>query len=166
MAITIQTTTYKVIYIYSRDAHPGLLKIGKTSVDAYSVEDLPDNCAKLYEATKERIKEAATFGITDIHILHTEVGFFVDSAGVGKSFDDHTVHEVLKNSGYHNAEMSTIAGIPDEWFEVPLEKAVEAIKAVKEEKETIDGPKIIAPKMPEIRFRDEQEQAIFTTISH
>lgn len=166
MAITIQTTTYKVIYIYSRDAHPNLLKIGKTSVDAYNASELTDNCVKLQDATKERIKEAATFGITDLHILHTEVGYFVDSNGIEKSFDDHAVHEVLLNSGYIKADMTTVAGIPDEWFDVPLDKAIEAIKAVKEEKEKIDGPKIKAAKTPEIHFREEQELAISSTLTH
>ena len=166
MAITIQTTTYKVIYIYSRDAHPGLLKIGKTSVDAYDVAKLTDNCEKLQEATKERIKEAATFGITDLHILHTEVGYFVDSEGIEKSFDDHAVHEVLLNSGYIKADMTTVAGVPDEWFEVPLEKAIEAVKAVKEEKEKIDGPIIKSEKTPIIKFREEQELAITSTLQH
>lgn len=166
MAITIQTTTYKVIYIYSRDAHPGLLKIGKTSVDAYDVKKLTDNCKELQEATKERIKEAATFGITDLHILHTEVGYFVDSNGIEKSFDDHAVHEVLLNSGYLKADMTTIAGVPDEWFNTPLDKAIEAIKAVKDEKEKIDGPKIKPAKIPAIKFREEQEEAISSTLKH
>lgn len=166
MAITLQTTTYKVIYIYSREAHPGLLKIGKTSVDAYDATKLTDNCEKLQEATKERIKEAATFGITDLHILHTEVGYFVDSNGFEKSFDDHAVHEVLLNSGYVKADMTTVSGTPDEWFKVPLEKAIEAIKAVKEEKEKIDGPVIKSEETPVIKFREEQELAISSTLQH
>lgn len=166
MAITLQTTTYKVIYVYSRDAHPGKLKIGKTSVDAYDVNELTDNCEKLNKATIDRIKEVTTFGITDLHILHTEVGYFVDSNGVGKSFDDHAVHEVLLNSGFLKADFSTIAGIPDEWFEVSLDKAIEAIKAVKQELEKIDGPKIEVPEYPEIHFRDEQEEAISSTLTH
>lgn len=166
MAITIQTTTYKVIYVYSRDAHPGLLKIGKTSVEAYDVKELTDNCPKLQEATKERIKEAATFGITDLHILHVETGYFLGSDGIEKSFDDHAVHEVLLNSGFLKADMKTVAGVPDEWFKIDLEDAIKAIKAVKEEKEIIDGPKVKAPEYPEIHFREEQEDAICMTQEH
>ena len=166
MAITIQTTTYKVIYIYSRDAHPGLLKIGKTSVEAYDVTQLTDNCEALIDATKERLREAITLGVTDIHIQHVEVGYFEDANGVGKSFDDHTVHEVLLNSGFPKAVLSTIVGTPDEWFDVPLHKAIEAIKAVKNEQDVIEGPKRTAPKPIEIVFREEQERAIKVTLDH
>lgn len=166
MAITLQTTKYNVIYIYSRDAHPGLLKIGKTSVDAYDVEELTPNCDKLNQAAYDRFHEAVTFGVTDLHLHHTEVAHFMGSDGKAHMFDDHAVHEVLLNSNYEKADLSTVLGTPDEWFRVSLDNAVKAIAAVKSELQKIDGPKIVAPQHPVIIFRDEQKAAIDMTLDH
>lgn len=166
MPITLQTTKFNVIYVYSRDAHPGLLKIGKTSVDAYDVSELEPNCEKLNQAAYDRFKDAVTYGITDLKLLHTEVAHFIGSDGMAHMFDDHVVHEILINSNFEKADLSTDLGVPDEWFKVTLPDAVKAIAAVKAELTKIDGPKIELPKHPVIVFREEQEDAIRMTVSH
>ena len=166
MPITLQTTKFNVIYVYSRDAHPGLLKIGKTSVDAYDVSELEPNCEKLNQAAYDRFKDAVTYGITDLKLLHTEVAHFIGSDGMAHMFDDHVVHEILINSNFEKADLSTDLGVPDEWFKVTLPDAVKAIAAVKAELTKIDGPKIELPKLPVIIFREEQEDAIRMTVSH
>lgn len=166
MAITLQTTKFNVIYVYSRDAHPGLLKIGKTSVDAYDVTELVPNCDKLNQAAYDRFKEAVTYGITDLKLLHTEVAHFIGADGMAHMFDDHAVHEILINSNFERADLSSDLGTPDEWFRVTLPDAVKAIGAVKAELVKIDGPKIVPPEHPVIVFREEQEKAINLTVSH
>lgn len=166
MPITLQTTNFNVIYVYSRDAHPGLLKIGKTSVDAYDVSELEPNCEKLNQAAYDRLKEAVTLGVTDLKLLHTEVAHFIGSDGMAHRFDDHAVHTILINSGFEKADLSSDLGDASEWFKVTLPDAVKAIAAVKAELTKIDGPKIKLPEHPVIIFREEQELAISMTVSH
>lgn len=168
MAITLQTTIYKVVYVYSRDAHPGLLKVGKTQAEAVHASDLPDGCEKLEQAVKDRLREAATMGVTDLHIHYATVAYFDGSDGMGHSFDDNAVHDVLVHSHYKRVPIGTVAGVGTEWFQIDLDTAIKAINAVKNEQEVIDGPAkepdSLVPK--EIRFREEQARAIEDTLTH
>ena len=166
MPITLQTTIFNVIYVYSRDAHPGLLKIGKTSVDAYEVSELEPNCEKLNQAAYDRLKEAVTLGVTDLKLLHTEVAHFIGIDGMAHRFDDHDVHTILINSGFEKADLSSNLGDASEWFKVSLPDAVKAIAAVKAGLKKIDGPRIELPERPVIKFREEQQDAIRLTVSH
>ena len=167
MAITIQTTTYNVIYILSRDALPGLLKIGKTSIEAYDVSELAPNCKALQQAVHDRYKgETTTMALTDVHLLHTEIGYYVDSNGTARKFDDHAVHNVLQASNYAKEEIEAFSGVADEWYRVDLKHAISAIYAVKHELTRIDGPKVEVPRRPVIVFRDEQRAAINQTLDH
>lgn len=132
MAITLQTTTYNVIYILRRETLPGLLKIGKTSVNAYDVAELTPNCEVLKQAVYDRYKgDAITLALTDIVLLHTEVAYYVGSDGRARMFDDHAVHDVLQASNYEKVEIQAFSGVADEWYKVDLEHAVSAIDAVK-----------------------------------
>ena len=47
-----------------------------------------------------------------------------------------------------------------------LETAINAIIAVKNEQEVIDGPPVVEKSKKDIDFRDEQKQAITDTIAH
>lgn len=168
MAISIQTTQYTLIYVYSidDDNHRGALKIGKASVDAYDVMELLPNCDALNKAAIERIKaETVTAGI-DFKLLYTEVAYFKDSEGKRCSFDDYTVRDVLKHSGYKKKDFNLANGDPQEWFEVDLETAIKAIAAVKNEQEVIDGPPKEEKEKEPIIFREEQQHAIDSTIAH
>lgn len=160
MAITLQTTKYNVIYVYSRTSLPNMVKIGKTSVDSYNVEELTPNSDKLIDAVKQRLHDAITMGVNDIEILHAEVGYFVNTNGISCAFDDHAVHDVLIHSNYKKADIQSSLGVADEWFLVDLETAKKAITAVKNEQTSIDGPKKKEAKHPEIKFREEQKAAI------
>lgn len=166
MAITLQTTEYNVIYVLSKGDINGALKIGKTSVHSYDVESLTPNCKELIEATEKRLKDLGTYGVTDIKIEYTEVAWFENSKGQKMAFWDHDVHDVLTNSQYKKRVINSSYGNADEWFEVDVETAKKAIKAVKEEKEKIDGPVVIGKKRVEIVFRTEQDKAIQDTVTH
>ena len=166
MAITLQTTEYNVIYVLSKGDINGALKIGKTSVQSYDVESLSPNCEELIQATEKRLKDLGTYGVTDIKIEYTEVAWFKNSKGQEMSFWDHDVHDVLKNSQYKKRVISSGYGNADEWYEVDIETAKKAIKAIKEEKEKIDGPVVTGKKKVEIKFRDEQIKAINDTVTH
>lgn len=167
MAITLQTTTYNVIYILRRDALPGLLKIGKTSVNAYDVAELTPNCEAMNQAVRDRYKgDANTLALIDLELLHTEVAYYKGSDGKARMFDDHTVHDVLQASNYEKVEMTTFSGVADEWYKVDLEHAISAIEAVKHEQTRIDGPKMKSTEHPNIVFREEQIAAINQTLDH
>lgn len=166
MAIELQTSQFNIIYVIERDAIKGALKIGKTSFQAYDATKYPPNSYELIEATKNRLKDLATYAVTDYKILHTEIGWFIDSKGMQRRFDDIAVHDVLINSHYTRRIISSGNIDAKEWFEVDLDTAKKAIAAVKEEKETIDGPKIIQKPKKEIVFRKEQKEAIACTSNH
>lgn len=53
MAINLQTTAYNLIYLLSSEEHPGLIKVGKTTVDAYDAESLEPNSETLIKAVKK-----------------------------------------------------------------------------------------------------------------
>ncbi len=168
MAISIQTTQYTLIYVYKidDDSHRGALKIGKASVDAYDANELTPNCDALNKAATDRIKAETVTAAIDFELLYTEVAYFEDSKGRRCSFDDYTVRDVLKHSGYKKRDFNLANGNPQEWYEVDLETAIKAIAAVKNEQEVIDGPKKEEKKKEPIDFREEQKNAIDKTIAH
>ena len=165
MAISLHTSEYNVIYVVSRDSIPNALKIGKTNVKTYDPNALAPNCPELIEATKQRLAPLSTYGVTDLHILHTEIGWFVDNEGRGVDFIDTDVHNILINSHYEKLVITSLDKEPNEWYKVDLETAKKAIAAVKAGQAAIDGP-AIPKKKPEIHFRDEQERAITETQIH
>lgn len=166
MAITLQTTSYNIIYVLSRDSMPGLLKVGKTSVEAYDVAALAPCCETMAEAVRQRYKEAGTLAVTDLHLLYTEVAHFVDADGKANMFDDHEVHHVLTDSGFAKKEIPNEWGSPDEWFGTDLEHVKKAIAAVKKRQLVIDGPAGQHVPNCEIVFRKEQQAAIGQTLTH
>lgn len=168
MAISIQTTQYTLIYVYKIDdeKHRGALKIGKASVNAYDVKELTPNCDALNRAAIERIKDETVTAAVDFELLYTEVAYFEDSKGRRCSFDDYTVREVLKHSGYKKKDFNLSNGNPQEWYEVDLETVIKAIAAVKNEQEVIDGPPKEEKEKEPIKFREEQKNAIDNTIAH
>lgn len=168
MAITIQTTQYNLIYVYSRKEIPDALKIGKASInEPESTRDaLTPNCDKLNQAAIECIKTQTQRAAADFTLLHTELAWFEQTDGNGAKFMDTDVHEVLLQSGYKRKEFHSEVIHPTEWFKVSLETAVKAIEAVKNEQIRIDGPRLMERPKPVIRFREEQTSAIQQTIAH
>ena len=114
------------------------------------------------DAVKDRYKPAFALALNDIHIEHTEVAFFENETGK-YSFDDFDVRKVLKNSHYPIHTFTDTWGNPDEWCEACLEKVKEAITAVKNGQEVIDGPVFTKAKQDIIEWRDEQIKAVSDT---
>lgn len=162
---TLQTHEYNMIYVFSKDDIEGALKIGKTTVAAMKKEDLPPNCRKMEDAFKERMKSAATWGVTDIHLQYTEVACY-DSPEGERRFDDHEIHDLLERSHYKKRIIETDFGDGNEWYNVDIDTAIKAIAAYKEGKRSIEGPVETVVKPIEIKFRDEQIAAIEGTITH
>lgn len=164
MGLSIQTTTYKVIYVYKHDGITDALKIGKTSIEAPSPEGLTPNCKKLNDVAKECIKTQTQRAGVDFKLLHTELGWFPSKEGVGQSFDDHVVHEVLRNNGYKQKKFDSDVINPQEWYEVDLETVIKAIAAIKSE--DFNMHKGANKSKEPILFRKEQQAAIDNTVVH
>ena len=164
MGLSIQTTTYNVIYVYSRKEITDALKIGKASIVASSPEGLDPNCKELNEAAIDCIKKQTQRTAADFELLHTELGWYQNSKGAGQCFDDNFVHEILRNNGYQQKVFDYEIINPQDWYKVDLDTVKKALDAIKSEKYKIEKPDD-AEKEP-IRFRDEQDAAIKNTIEH
>ena len=148
----------KVIYVYKKDyAEEGFLKIGEASIGKPNA-NLEDNSEYLKSIAEKRIR---AYELTSpITILYTTLAVKDN----WKIFGDHQVHNVLERSGIPKITK----GKSTEWFETDLEHAKAAIKAVKENKTSIQTTyKIPVEKnsQSKINFRPEQEDAIKQTIS-
>ncbi len=156
---------YNLVYIFSRDAHPGLLKIGKASVQAYSLDDITPKMMK--DAYIQRYKGAGTLAVTDMHVLHIEPATIFDKESNREmNFLDDDVHNVIKNSHFEQVIIPTPFGEAQEWYKIGLEDAKAAIKAVKEGRDTIENANLLEYRRPIIAFREEQDRAIRETINH
>lgn len=163
------TTAYKLIYIFRiiDTAHEGLLKIGEASViTTKAPEELSENCSTLNQAAKIRINSYTNTAGTQYQLLHTELAVIITPLSDGRErltdFKDKNVHKVLKNSGVRRV-------IPDgtnanEWYEVDLQTAKNAIKAVKAGRTTLNATEITPKDEIEIVLREEQDDAIQKTI--
>lgn len=168
MAISETTTKYKLIYIISipDDYHKGLLKIGDATIStADDPSVLVPNCNALNQAARARIKQyTATAGIK-YTLHHTELAVRFKTTSFGtypESFRDTDVHSVLTASGIRQIKPNRKTG--DEWFETDLPTAVNAIKAVKENRTSLLSTEIHPDNKPVIVFREEQLDAIRKTV--
>lgn len=154
---------YKLIYIFAipDENHKGLLKIGETTISTdKSLEKLAPNSKELNQAANERIKQYTGTAAIDFRVLHTELAVRSDKMK-SRAFSDNDVHAVLKRSGFKPHDFGEKKG--REWFEVDLDTAKNAIKAVKEGRISLMGWEISEGRTP-IVFRPEQEKAIKDTI--
>ena len=154
----------KVIYIFTIDdnKHKGLIKIGDTVLDTdLSLDRLSPNSKALNIAAHDRIKQYTNTAGTTYQLLHTEIAVRTDmKSGKMYSFRDYEVHRVLLNSGYNK---ETIPGTTaSEWFRCDLKTAVNAIKAVKENRSSLKNSET-GKKFTPIIFRPEQMKAIEDT---
>lgn len=163
------TFEYKLIYIFriNDDAHKGLLKIGDATVHTNKSEtDLFPNCKELNAAAKARIDSYTKTASIAYELLHTELAVYtVSKKGVTsvKAFRDKDVHRVLLRSGIKRHSFN-IENEGVEWFKTDLSTAVNAIKAVKEGKSSLNSTDISSDLSP-IVFRPEQAKAIKETIT-
>ena len=167
MAKFESTAKYKLIYIFEihDESHKGLLKIGEATIDSSDPAALVPNCNALNVAAKSRIKSyTATAGVS-FDLRYTELA--IKEVAYGSSvalapFSDKDVHAVLLNSGKRKVQPNATDG--NEWFEVDLETAKNAIKAVKEGRKALTSNEITTTA-PAIEFRDEQKEAVAKTLA-
>lgn len=165
--ILYQTTTTvpniaerNLIYIQTADntsgkfpAYVGNHKVGKTGVGDLA-EDNSDNSPYLRDYAQKRINEYMKTSGVPADLEWAELAYRKSD---GTWFDDHDVHRVLTRSGIKHSE--DLAG--NEWFKTDLETAKRAIKAVKENKDSLDDVK--PESKVEIVLRPEQKEAIKKT---
>ncbi|MBQ3368631.1 Eco57I restriction-modification methylase domain-containing protein [bacterium] len=153
---------YKLIYIFAipDEDHKGLLKIGETTVSTdKNLEELSPNSKELNQAARERIRQYTGTAAIDFRVLHTELAVRSELNRL-IAFSDKDVHAVLKRSGIKPHNFPENKG--REWFKVDLETAQNAIKAVKEGRQSLQGGEIFDGMTP-IVFRPEQRKAIDET---
>ena len=161
------TFEYKLIYIFriNDTAHEGVLKIGEATIHTKKeYTQLSNNCTELNQAAKERINSYTNTAGIKYELLHTEIAvkrYEEDGEVYIKAFSDHDVHNVLSKSGIECKKINNTTG--KEWFEIDLETAKNAIKAVKENRKALSASQITEDMNP-IIFRPEQEKAIKETI--
>lgn len=158
---------FKLIYIFEikSESHKGLLKIGDTTIQTDdSIDNLPPNCRPLNQAAIKRIKEYTNTAGISFDLLHTELAVRTiadkNENPTIKAFRDYHVHKVLENSGISKEKIKNTTS--KEWFNIDLETALKAIKAVKK------GYYNLSTNMNDanvpIIFRPEQEEAINRTL--
>lgn len=152
----------KLIYVFriNDKTHKGCLKIGETTSDDEDIWGLQPNSKPLNEAAKNRINRyTQTAGIV-YELLHTEVTIF-NEKGTLRSFSDTEVHQLLIRSGI-NRKLFDTKNKANEWFETDLATVKNAIKAVKEGRDSLSNGEKSIDKNP-IVFRPEQIEAIEKT---
>lgn len=165
------TYDYTLIYAFSIDdgKHDNMLKVGKATVNYFKRwQDLTPNCELLREAAKVRIDNETGTAAIEYKLEYAELAIYeVDREEAG--FDDHEVHDVLENSGYHAVEFANLAYNPKEWYPVTKELVVKAIRAVKNNQSILnkeDWNTISAVgKTTNIVLRQEQELAVTRTLT-
>lgn len=149
----------KIIYIQTAEnlnnqwpAYEGAEKIGETTAPEEDLEeDWSPNSEFLYKVTRKRINSYMRTAGVPAKIDWAELAWRKESKSW---FSDKDVHEVLLRSDYKRKE-----GLEGkEWFEVSLEKAKEAIRAVKEGRSSIKST--LKSSQPKVVLRSEQEAAI------
>ena len=152
----------KLIYVFrvNDEAHKGYLKIGETTSDNEDIWGLAPNSKALNIAAKKRINQYSQTIAVAYELLYTEVTVY-NSKGNLKSFNDKEVHNVLTRSGIKRVNFD-LEHKANEWFETDLETVKNAIKAVKEGRESLNSSEKSIDKSPVV-FRPEQRDAIEKT---
>ena len=161
------TFEYKLIYIFriNDERHKGLVKIGDASVDNKNWKDLSPNCHTLNNAAKKRINEYTRTAGISYELLHTEIAVYLNNKNELKAFRDYDVSAVLIASGIKKKDFNDIKGKPLEWYETDLATAINAIKAVKENRHSLKGKEISKDRNP-IIFRPDQTKAIEQSVQY
>ncbi|MFA9468149.1 Eco57I restriction-modification methylase domain-containing protein [Streptococcus sp. E24BD] len=157
-----QTAERKFIYIQTVDnsnggfsAYDGTQKIGEGTIAEDDMEaDWTANSDFLRQVAPKRIKQYMTTAGLTYQLGWVELAW---QKAQKKWFHDHDVHEVLKRSGIKQAEK--LQG--NEWFEVDLETAKAAIKAVKEGRYALNLPATADEAV--LSLRPNQQDAVNQT---
>lgn len=161
------TATYKIIYIYTihDNDHEGKLKIGKADLSSLKGEaQLTPNCPELLDAAKKRIDQQTKTAMVSYDLIYTELALrkitLADGSSFPEPFEDHEVHEVLKNSGYR-PEVFRESGKDSEWYKIDIDTAKKAIRAFKDGKLVISA----SANSPITNDNSNASQSICTTQS-
>ena len=152
----------KLMYVFriNDESHRDCLKIGEATSDNENIWGLEPKSKALNEAAKKRINQyTQTAGIA-YELLYTEVSVY-NYKGILKSFSDSEVHQVLIRSGIKR-KVFDAKNKANEWFITDLDTVKNAIKAVKEGRDSLGQVEISNDKSP-IIFRPEQQEAIDKT---
>lgn len=152
----------KLIYVFriNDTEHRGCLKVGEATSDNENIWGLEPNSKALNEAAKKRINQYTQTAGIPYDLLYTEVSVYAQK-GTIQAFSDAEVHNVLIRSGIKRKSFDT-QNKANEWFVTDLETVKNAIKAVKEGKDSLGAHQISTDKSP-ISFRPEQHDAIDKT---
>lgn len=159
---TYETNEKKLIYVTTGDDpenfafYVGKEKIGDTTVEDFFETDTSPNSDYLKEEASKRIRQYFGTAGVPYRIDWVELAYRKDFQP--NWFRDHQVHEVLKRSGYSPINSGVDAdGSPLEFFEIDVETAKKAIKAVKENRDSISAS---SPTPAKIQLRQEQNDAV------
>ncbi|EOS7771017.1 Eco57I restriction-modification methylase domain-containing protein [Enterococcus hirae] len=152
-----------MIYVQTADnssgdwgVYAGSEKIGETKADSSTNPlDFQPNSEYLRSQANTRIRSYMTTSGVPYSIDWAELAYRPQDK-LNPWFGDNDVHEVLKRSGYKKNKK--VEG--NEWWNVTLDVAKQAIDAVKENREVIEGPIINKSK---IVLRPEQKNAVSQT---
>lgn len=165
------TYDYTLIYAFSIDdgRHDNILKVGQATINYFKKwQDLTPNCELLIKAAKARINQETCTAAIEYKLEYTELAIY-EADGEEFGFDDHEVHNVLENSGYHAVEFVNLECNPEEWYPVTTELVIKAINAVKHNQSLLERKDwktaSAREKKTEIVLREEQELAVTKTLT-
>lgn len=165
------TYDYTLIYAFSIDdgRHDNMLKVGKATINYFKKwQDLTPDCELLIKAAKARITQETGTAAIEYKLEYTELAIY-EADGEEFGFDDHDVHDVLENSGYHAVEFANLEYNPNEWYPVTTELVIKAINAVKHNQSLLERKDwktaSAREKKTEIVLREEQELAVTKTLT-
>lgn len=165
------TYDYTLIYAFSIDdgRHANMLKVGKATINYFKKwQDLTPDCELLIKAAKARITQETGTAAIEYKLEYTELAIY-EADGEEFGFDDHDVHDVLENSGYHAVEFANLEYNPKEWYPVTTELVIKAINAVKHNQSLLERKDwktaSAREKKTEIVLREEQELAVTKTLT-
>lgn len=165
------TYDYTLIYAFSIDdgRHDNMLKVGKATINYFKKwQELTPDCELLIKAAKARITQETGTAAIEYKLEYTELAIY-EADGEEFGFDDHDVHDVLENSGYHAVEFANLEYNPKEWYPVTTELVIKAINAVKHNQSLLERKDwktaSAREKKTEIVLREEQELAVTKTLT-
>ena len=151
----------RLIYVFAiaDEAHADCLKIGETTLpdDIGSASTEPNSDA-LNRAARARIDQYTKTAGISYELRHTELTLYIKGGSVC-SFNDKEVHSVLERSGIQRKEFAGAT----EWYICDLQTVKNAITAIKEGRQSLDGSQISMKHTPFI-LRPEQREAVDRTI--
>lgn len=152
----------KLIYVFriNDDAHAGCLKIGEATSDNEDIWGLAPNSKALNDAAKKRINQYTQTAGVAYDLIYTEVSVY-NNKGTLNAFSDAEIHNVLQRSGIERKTFDTV-NKANEWFVTDIETVKNAIKAVKEGRDSLTAAEKSLNRNP-IVFRPEQTDAIERT---